>query len=32
MPPNLGVGWPAHQFEALIAYFRATESLEGGAG
>jgi cytochrome c oxidase subunit 2 len=32
MPPNLGAGWPDRQFEALIAYFRATRSLEGGAG
>jgi cytochrome c oxidase subunit 2 len=30
MPPNLSAGWPDRQFEALIAYFRATRSLAGG--
>ena len=32
MPPNLAAGWPDRQFEALIAYFRATRSLTGGEG
>jgi cytochrome c oxidase subunit II len=32
MPPNLAAGWPDRQFEALIAYFRTTRSLEGGEG
>jgi cytochrome c oxidase subunit 2 len=32
MPPNLAAGWPDRQFEALIAYFRATRNLQGGGG
>jgi cytochrome c oxidase subunit 2 len=32
MPPNLAAGWPDFQFEALIAYFRATNNLQGGQG
>ena len=32
MPPNLNAGWPDFQFDALIAYFRATNNLGGGGG
>ena len=32
MPPHLAAGWPDYQFEALIAYFEETRSLQGGEG